>query len=82
MTHIPQRMCVACREHKPAADMIRITVKDNTATLDGDNKNFARGAYICRKSECIAKAQKKHIIERHLKCRASDDLYSKAVEQI
>ncbi len=82
MAHIPIRMCAVCRSHKPQNELIRITVKDNVATIDENEKNFARGAYICKSRECIEKAEKKHIIERHLKCEKNTDLYSKAVEMI
>ncbi len=82
MTHSPTRMCVLCRSHKPQNELIRVTVKDGVATIDKNEKNFARGAYICKNRECIEKAEKKHIIERHLKCEKSPDLYSKAVEMI
>lgn len=79
MTHIPLRMCVVCREHKPASDLIRITYNsDNgTAEPDKEGKNAGRGAYICKSAECIKRAQKKHVVERHLGCDASDDLYQK-----
>ncbi len=82
MAHSPVRMCVTCRNHKPQDELIRITVKDGVATVDENEKNFARGAYICKSRECIEKAEKKHIIERHLKCDKNADLYSKAVEMI
>ena len=82
MAHTPVRMCVLCRSHKPHNELIRVTVKDGVATVDENNKNFARGAYICKSRECIEKAEKKHIIERHLKCEICPDLYSKAVEMI
>lgn len=79
MTHIPLRMCVVCREHKPAKDLIRITYNSDTGMAEPDKncKNTGRGAYICRSAECIKKAKKKHVIERHLDCSTSDELYEK-----
>lgn len=84
MAHIPLRMCVVCREHKPASELIRITYNPDTgmAQPDKDNKNTGRGAYICRNAECIKKAQKKHVAERHLGCGASDLLYTDLEELI
>ncbi len=82
MAHTPTRMCVLCRSHKPHNELIRITVRDGVATVDDGDKNFARGAYICKNRECIEKAEKKHIIERHLKCEKNPNLYSKVVEMI
>ena len=75
--HIPLRMCVVCREHKPTQELIRVTynAKTDKAEPDKDSKNTGRGAYICKSAECIKKARKKHVTERHLGCSASDDLY-------
>lgn len=75
--HIPLRMCVVCREHKPTQELIRVTynAKTDKAEPDKDSKNTGRGAYICKSAECIKKARKKHVAERHLGCSASDDLY-------
>lgn len=79
MTHIPLRMCAVCRTHVPQEQLIRITCcSDNdTAIPDGDKKNMGRGAYICRSAQCIEKAKKKHVIERHLGCSACDTLYER-----
>lgn len=82
MAHTPERMCVVCRSHKPYNELIRVTVKDGVATVDEMDKNFARGAYICKSRECIKKAEKKNIIERHLKCDKNPDLYIKVVEMV
>ena len=75
--HIPLRMCIVCREHKPTQELIRVTynAKTDKAEPDKDSKNTGRGAYICKSAECIKKARKKHVAERHLGCSASDDLY-------
>ena len=75
--HIPLRMCVVCREHKPTQELIRVTynAKTDKAEPDKDSKNTGRGAYICKSAECIKKARKKHVAERHLGCSAIDDLY-------
>lgn len=77
--HIPLRMCVVCREHKPTEELMRIThnVKTDKPEPDINGKNTGRGAYICKSAECMKKARKKHVLERHLGCDASDDLYDK-----
>lgn len=82
MTHIPLRMCVACREMKPVSELIRVVAaKDSDiAELDIHKKKFGRGAYMCAKLECIKKAEKKRCLERHLKCKNAAELYSQAEE--
>lgn len=80
MKHIPQRMCIACRSMKPQGELIRI-VKDNETgdiSLDMEKKKFGRGAYICKNADCICLAHKKHGIERHFKCKISQDIYEEA----
>lgn len=84
MVHIPLRMCIACREHKPLQELIRITYNDrtNTPEPDGDIKNTGRGVYVCKDIQCIRKARKKNVLERHLKCESNDALYTKLEEMI
>lgn len=55
--------------------LIRIVNENGTAVLDMEKKHFGRGAYICKNPDCIKKAQKKNILERHLKCKISEELY-------
>lgn len=84
MVHIPLRMCIACREHKPLQELIRITYNDRTNTPEPDRgvKNTGRGVYVCKDIQCIRKARKKNVLERHLKCEPSDALYTKLEEMI
>lgn len=82
MTHTPLRMCVACRKHRPTEELIRVTAGEMGAAADTDGKKTGRGAYICRDAVCVAKARKKHVIERHLKCGVSDALYEQMEEKI
>lgn len=84
MVHIPLRMCIACREHKPLQELIRITYNDrtNTPEPDGNIKNTGRGVYVCKDIQCIRKARKKNVLERHLKCESNDTLYTKLEEMI
>ena len=84
MTHIPLRMCVACRQMKPLSELIRIVApKDSDrAELDIHKKKFGRGAYVCRDIGCIRKAEKKRCFERHLKCSNAAELYRQAEESV
>lgn len=84
MAHIPQRMCVACRTRRPAAELIRVVADKETQKIVPDihRKLPGRGAYICRSLECIKKAEKKRGPERHLNCAASEELYRQAEDMI
>ncbi len=73
--HKPLRMCVACRTMCEQETLIRIVNENGTAVLDMKKKHFGRGAYICQNPECIKKAQKRNVLERHLKCNIPEELY-------
>jgi hypothetical protein len=63
----PLRMCAGCRERAPKKELIRI-VRTPTGEVIADARDKApgRGAYICRKSACLKKAQKSRALERML----------------
>jgi hypothetical protein len=60
-------MCAGCRERAPKKELIRI-VRTPTGEVIADARDKApgRGAYICRKSACLKKAQKSRALERML----------------
>lgn len=66
---------MACRTMCGQEMLIRIVNENGTAVLDMEKKHFGRGAYICQNPECIKKAQKRNILERHLKCNIPEELY-------
>lgn len=84
MAHIPLRMCVVCRAHRPVNELIRVTADKDSQLIEPDihKKKQGRGAYVCRNPECIRKAEKKRSLERHLKCAASEELYRRAEDMI
>ena len=65
----PMRMCAACREKREKREMLRfvrtadgIVVADETGRLNG------RGAYLCRRAECMKRAIKARALDRALEC--------------
>ena len=72
----PVRMCVGCRAHAPKKELIRIVrtpAGENIA--DAKGKAPGRGAYICRKAECLKKARKSRTLERMLSASISPETY-------
>ena len=73
---IPMRMCVACRQMKPKAELLRVV-----KTSDGDikapaaSKENGRGAYICRDIACVKKAQKSNALARALDATVDSSVY-------
>ncbi len=76
----PKRMCVACREMSPKAELVRIVKADGEVVFDDNCSMGGRGAYVHRRTECVRLAQKKHAFERHLKCAVGPEIYEKAAE--
>lgn len=63
--------------------MLRVVKnKEGEISIDETGRKNGRGAYICRDMECFLKAQKKHSLERSLKCSISDEIYQKLRQEI
>lgn len=73
---IPMRQCVGCGEMKEKRSLIRILkISENEIVLDATGKKNGRGAYLCRKAECLQKARKNKGLERSLKTAIPDEIY-------
>ena len=73
--HIPERMCVACRQMKPKSELIRIVKSGDAAQIDKSGKKSGRGAYICKNIECFERAYKNKGLERSFKSPVPKDVY-------
>ena len=64
---IPMRMCVGCREMKEKRELIRIVrTPEGDAVLDPTGKRSGRGAYVCRRADCLKRAIRQKQLERQL----------------
>lgn len=81
--NIPLRKCLGCDEMLGKKGMLRVVkTKEGEISIDETGKKNGRGAYICRDIECFMKAQKKHSLERSLKCSISEEIYEKLRQEI
>ena len=72
----PLRMCAGCRARAPKKELIRVVrTPDGALLLDAREKAPGRGAYLCRKAECLRKAKKSRALERALKITISETAY-------
>ena len=72
---IPMRMCVGCREMKEKRDLIRIVrTPEGDAVLDPTGKQSGRGAYVCRRAECLQRAIRQKQLERQLEITLTQDI--------
>ena len=80
---IPMRMCVACREMRPKAELLRVVKpQDGEAHIDFKGKAPGRGAYICPDPACLAKAQKSKGLERSFKTAVPKEVYEELMQAL
>lgn len=74
--YVPLRRCMACNEQKEKKDLIRIVKsKDGKIEIDLTGKKNGRGAYICKKEDCLNKIKKTKRLERVLDIDIEEDFY-------
>ena len=80
---IPMRMCTSCREMKPKMELVRVVkTPEGEIKLDLTGKLNGRGAYICKSTECLKKAQKSNAIGRALDTNVSAEIYDALGEEL
>ena len=78
---IPVRMCAGCGEHFPKKELVRIVhTPQGEVHVDPTGRMAGRGAYLCRKVECLRKAQKAKRLERAFQCPVPDEVMAKLIE--
>ena len=80
---IPQRQCMGCRERMEKRQLIRVVrTPEGHVQLDFSSKLGGRGAYICPKAECLAKARKTKALERSLEVAIPEEVYDRLTHEI
>lgn len=80
---IPTRRCVGCGEHFPKNTLIRVLrTPEGEIVLDLTGKRSGRGAYICKKTACLAKAKKARRLEVSLECPIPEDVFERLSEEL
>lgn len=83
MKKIPMRQCIGCQEMKTKKEMIRvIRTPEDSVCIDATGRKNGRGAYICPKSECLARAIKSKGLERSLKMQIPKEVYVQLEEEM
>lgn len=66
--HVPQRTCIACREHDAKRGLHRVVrTPEGPVELDPTGKRNGRGAYLCGRKACWDKALSTGLLGRALK---------------
>lgn len=80
---IPSRQCVGCRESRTKRELIRvIRTPEGQVALDETGRMNGRGAYLCRRVECLQKARRSRGLERSLKVTIPDEIYDRLEEEL
>ena len=80
---IPQRQCVGCRTMFDKRELLRVVKSpEGEISLDPGGKKSGRGAYVCRKAECLKKAQKSKALDRALDVTIPEAVYAALSEQM
>ena len=71
--HIPQRMCIACRQRYDKRRLTRVVnTQEDGVVVDLTGKRNGRGAYLCDQPGCWDKAvSSEQLINQALKCQVS-----------
>ena len=73
---IPMRMCIACREMKPKAEMTRVVkTADDEIYLDPTGKAAGRGAYVCNNADCLKKLNGKKLLHKAFSANVGEEVY-------
>jgi predicted RNA-binding protein YlxR (DUF448 family) len=59
--HIPQRMCIACRQSQDKRSLVRLVRTPDGVFVDNSGKLSGRGAYLHADSNCWEKGIKNHL---------------------
>lgn len=79
----PQRKCVVTNETMDKDDLIRVVRnKEGEVFVDPTGKLNGRGAYLMRRLDVIEKAEKNETLNRHLKTKVDEAIYTELKELV
>ncbi len=72
--HVPQRTCIACREHDAKRSLTRIVrTPEGEVQIDPTGKRNGRGAYLCDRPTCWERALITPLLARALNAELSNE---------
>ncbi|MGM0256994.1 hypothetical protein IGK67_001692 [Enterococcus sp. AZ093] len=80
---IPLRKSVVSGEMKPKKEMIRVTrSKEGVVSIDSTGKMPGRGAYVSLEPEEVQQAWDKHLLDRVLEAKLTDEFYQELLDYV
>jgi predicted RNA-binding protein YlxR (DUF448 family) len=72
--HVPQRMCIACRERSSKRSLTRVVrTPEGPVVVDPTGKRNGRGAYLCDDRKCWERAITSNMLSHALKTEIDAD---------
>ena len=72
----PARRCVACNEQREKNELLRIVrTPEKSVEIDLTGKKNGRGAYICKKEECLKRIVKSKRLENIFEIEINSEFY-------
>jgi uncharacterized protein len=71
LKHVPQRMCIVCRETAGKRTLIRLVRTAEGVQVDPKGKTNGRGAYLCTNPTCWARVASSDVLEKALRMTIS-----------
>ena len=80
---IPERQCLGCNGHFPKPTLLRVVrAPDGTVSLDFTGKKSGRGAYVCKSTACLKKAERSGRLARNLACEIPEAVSAALYEEL
>lgn len=80
---MPLRQCLGCREMVEKNNMIRVVRNQlGEFSIDATGRQNGRGAYICRRAECLEKAVRSRALERSFKVSIPSGVYEQLDKEL
>lgn len=80
---IPLRKCTGCGEMFDKRELVRVVKSpEGEVSLDLTGKKAGRGAYVCKKAECLKLARKKKAFERAFSVTIDGAVYDEMEKEI
>lgn len=74
---VPERTCMACNTQMPKQELLRVVKsKDGIIEVDLTGKKNGRGAYICKKEDCLNKIIKSKRLEKIFEIQIPEEIYN------
>ena len=80
---LPMRQCLGCRTMFPKRELMRVVRSpEGEVSIDFKGKKPGRGAYLCPRTECFAKARKSRAFQRMLKTDIPDEVFDALAQEL